>query len=88
MKKETVIWLGLIAAVAGISLYVYFQRSAPAPEPAPQNQFALSPASDAPALPAPSFELTDQTGAQFSSDDLAGKIWIVNFIVDSNFSFE
>ncbi len=80
MKKETVIWLGLIAAVAGISLYVYFQRSAPAPEPAPQNQFALSPASDAPALPAPSFELTDQTGAQFSSDDLAGKIWIVNFI--------
>ena len=31
-------------------------------------------------LPLPAFELTDQTGAPFGSEQLRGKVWVANFI--------
>lgn len=34
-------------------------------------------------LPLPSFELVDQSGARFSSADMRGKVWIVDFIFTS-----
>ena len=44
----------------------------------PQPQHATAPA--APLFAAPSFQLVDQNGQPFGSDDLRGKVWIADFI--------
>ena len=44
----------------------------------PQPRHATAPA--APLFAAPSFQLVDQNGQPFGSDDLRGKVWIADFI--------
>ena len=77
MKKETAIWLCVIAVVAGISLFVFLRRGGQPPTPPAENPFAIS--SDADEA-APTFELTDQFGETFGTDELRGKLWVANFI--------
>ncbi|MDA7925497.1 SCO family protein [Mariniblastus sp.] len=78
-------WIGLtiilVIALAIILIVVYQNYSGLQPIP---NQPAKNSADASPSLKvygrAPEFELIDQNGVEFTSDQLQGKPWIANFM--------
>lgn len=77
--------VGLILILSGIlvalSVTPMFIELRPSSAGVPTVQAASEPLLDL--GPAPKFTLTDSTGAPFSSESLAGKIWVADFFLTS-----
>ena len=69
LDKSTLIWVGLgviIIAIAGINLWSVFDTK-------PELTEAVT-------ISVPDFNLTNQQGESFGLSDMAGKIWVADFI--------
>ena len=68
--------LSLVMLMASVSLlFAQLRQSSPYPEAAPESLPVLSRVTD--------FELTAATGQPFHSEQMAGKVWVVDFIFTS-----
>ncbi len=74
-----------VATAVFIALAIYQSRSSRGPARGAAGQGAImqgsGAAGDLPVLfPAPAFNLTERSGEAFGSEQLRGKVWVVNFI--------
>ena len=74
--RRFVLWSLLVSAIAGVLGTLAWSRIRPAPPAAERNPLPLQ-------GPAPSFSLTDQTGQDFNTRGLEGRVWIADFIFTS-----
>jgi protein SCO1/2 len=79
-----VTWILAGLLVCGVSAAAWLMRATPGSKPVHNGMVGDSFASPRPALATlfntPAFSLTDQDGKKFASTDLAGKVWIADFV--------
>ena len=81
MRPWKIVTVGVWAlALACVAAYAVVRVTSPTPAASPAGDAAVAVTEDGGKLPVmfdtPSFQLTDQNGESFNSDQLKGKVWV------------